>query len=66
MRKFTDHGDLIEVMTGQTRAWSEHANTFDVLGRYENRLQPVTFEYHNSFNARPHAGDLRSRPAQGL
>jgi hypothetical protein len=30
--------DRIEVMAAQTRAWIEHSNSFDVLGRYEARL----------------------------
>ena len=33
-----DHDDRIEVMAAQTRAWKNHSNLFDTLGRYEHRL----------------------------
>ena len=45
----TDHDDRIEVMAAQTRAWIEHANTFDVLGRYENRLSRQLLKYQQEF-----------------
>jgi hypothetical protein len=44
-----DHDDRIEVMAAQTRAWIEHANTFDVLGRYENRLSRQLLKYQEEF-----------------
>jgi hypothetical protein len=51
MRNETDtaHDDRIEVMAAQTRAWIEHANSFDVLGRYESRLSRQLLKYQEEF-----------------
>ena len=43
------HDDRIEVMAAQTRAWIEHANAFDTLGRYESRLSRQLLKYQEEF-----------------
>src|SRR5580698_6144182 len=45
----TDHDDRIEVMAAQTRAWTERANYFDTLGRYESRLSRQLLKYQEEF-----------------
>jgi hypothetical protein len=45
----SDHDDRIEVMAAQTRAWTERANYFDTLGRYENRLSRQLLKYQEEF-----------------
>ena len=45
----TDQDDRIEVMAAQTRAWTEHANTFDTIGRYESRLSRQLLKYQQEF-----------------
>jgi len=51
MRNETDaaHDDRIEVMAAQTLAWTERANSFDVLGRYESRLSRQLLKYQEEF-----------------
>jgi len=44
-----DQDDRIEVMAAQTRAWIEHANTFDTIGRYESRLSRQLLKYQQEF-----------------
>ena len=44
-----DQDDRIEVMAAQTRAWIEHANTFDTIGRYEARLSRQLLKYQQEF-----------------
>ena len=41
----TPHDDRIEVMAAQTRAWIQHAHSFDTLGRYESRLSRQLLMY---------------------
>jgi hypothetical protein len=41
--------DRIEVMAAQTRAWTERAASFDVLGRYESRLSRQLLKYQEEF-----------------
>ena len=43
------HDDRIEVMAAQTRAWTEQAKSFDVLGRYESRLSRQLIKYQEEF-----------------
>jgi hypothetical protein len=43
------HDDRIEVMAAQTRAWTEQAGSFDVLGRYESRLSRQLLKYQEEF-----------------
>jgi hypothetical protein len=45
----TDHDDRIEVMGAQTRSWIERAASFDILGRYENRLSRQLLNYQEEF-----------------
>jgi hypothetical protein len=47
----TDSGneDRIEVMAAQTRAWMQHPNSFDALGRYETRLSRQLLKYQQEF-----------------
>jgi hypothetical protein len=45
----TDQDDRIEVMAAQTRAWIEHASTFDTIGRYEARLSRQLLKYQQEF-----------------
>jgi hypothetical protein len=45
----TDQDNRIEVMAAQTRAWTEHANTFDTIGRYESRLSRQLLKYQQEF-----------------
>jgi len=45
----TDQDDRIEVMAAQTRAWTERANTFDIIGRYESRLARQLLKYQEEF-----------------
>ena len=45
----TDHDDRLEVMVAQTRAWTERANFFDILGRYEKRLSRQLHKYQQEF-----------------
>jgi hypothetical protein len=51
MRNETDtaHDDRIEVMAAQTLAWTERANSFDILGRYESRLSRQLLKYQEEF-----------------
>ena len=44
-----DQDDRIEVMAAQTRAWIEHAATFDTIGRYEARLSRQLLKYQQEF-----------------
>src|SRR5580700_9707908 len=41
--------DRLEVMAAQTRAWTERANYFDTLGRYESRLSRQLLKYQEEF-----------------
>jgi hypothetical protein len=43
------HDDRVEVMAAQTRAWTERANYFDTLGRYESRLSRQLLKYQEEF-----------------
>jgi len=43
------HDDRVEVMVAQTRAWTEQANYFDTLGRYESRLSRQLLKYQEEF-----------------
>ena len=45
----TPHDDHIETMAAQTRAWIQHANAFDSLGRYEARLSRQLLKYQEEF-----------------
>jgi hypothetical protein len=45
----TDQDDRIEIMAAQTRAWTERAGTFDVIGRYEARLSRQLLKYQEEF-----------------
>jgi len=45
----TDQDHRIEVMAAQTRAWIEHAATFDTIGRYEARLSRQLLKYQQEF-----------------
>ena len=47
--KDNDNDDRIEIMSAQTRAWTERANTFDVIGRYEARLSRQLLQYQKEF-----------------
>ena len=47
--KDNDNDDRIEIMAAQTRAWTERANTFDVIGRYEARLSRQLLQYQKEF-----------------
>jgi hypothetical protein len=47
--KDTPHDDRLEVMVAQTRAWTQHANSFDILGRYEQRLSRQLLKYQEEF-----------------
>jgi hypothetical protein len=43
------HDDRLEVMAAQARAWTERANSFDILGRYESRLSRQLLKYQEEF-----------------
>jgi hypothetical protein len=45
----TPHDDRLEIMVAQTRAWIERSSSFDVLGRYENRLSRQLLLYQEEF-----------------
>ena len=47
--KDNDNDDRIEIMGAQTRAWTERASTFDVIGRYEARLSRQLLQYQKEF-----------------
>ena len=47
--KDNDNDDRIEIMAAQTRAWTERASTFDVIGRYEARLSRQLLKYQEEF-----------------
>ena len=47
--KDNDNDDRIEIMGAQTRAWTERAGTFDVIGRYEARLSRKLLQYQKEF-----------------
>ena len=47
--KDNDNDDRIEIMAAQTRAWTERATTFDVIGRYEARLSRQLLKYQEEF-----------------
>ena len=47
--KDNDNDDRIEIMAAQTRAWTERAGTFDVIGRYEARLSRQLLKYQEEF-----------------
>jgi hypothetical protein len=60
-----DHDDRIEVMAAQTRAWMEHANSFDLLGRYEARLSRQLLKYQEEFERLQAARKLQEREDEG-
>ena len=47
--KDNDNDDRIEIMGAQTRAWTERASTFDVIGRYEARVSRQLLQYQKEF-----------------
>jgi hypothetical protein len=59
------HDDETECMAAQSRAWLEHENSFEKLGRYEGRIARQLLTYTKEFE-RLHAERLQRENAERI
>jgi hypothetical protein len=59
------HDDETECMAAQSRAWLEHENSFEKLGRYEGRIARQLLTYTKEFE-RLHAERLQRESAERI